>query len=277
MKKMKVIVPEPVTGSGHAADNKPCQDRVIHFSGTLLGSSVTIIGLADGAGSVSHSHIGAERVLDLGKSELTEERLLSSIVRKTKFPRLFSSLSSCRVFGIKTYEQMWPAVANDVVQEMQAELTRQSEQIGVSKKQLATTVILALIIDDFVFALRVGDGALAVQTTDGSIQSAFPPKTNSYINETSFITSRDYQVECAIFRNVESILATTDGCEPFFFNQMTGEPQSARLESFFKVAKNEAAESKIAAWLNSPTLRQITQDDLSLVIATRKTNHDNSD
>ena len=47
-----------VQGNGHFANNIPCQDKVA----SLRKNGVSVIALADGAGSAKLSHYGAEKV-----------------------------------------------------------------------------------------------------------------------------------------------------------------------------------------------------------------------
>lgn len=213
---MHIVSPAPVTGAGHMRDGTPCQDRIVSDSGTVLGHSFTIIGVADGAGSKSYSHYGAETVLKVAVQELSDLRSLSQLVKNIHLPRLF-----CKLFRIKTLEDMWPDFANRLLSQMQESLEQQAGILGVHVDQLSTTCILALVVDDLLFAMRVGDGALAVRSKTGEISSAFPQKLNSYINETSFVTTRNVAPEIFIKHNIDGLLMSTDGVEPFFLiNQM---------------------------------------------------------
>ena len=50
-----------VQGNGHIANNIPCQDKVA----SLSENGVSVIALADGAGSAKLSHFGAEKITRL--------------------------------------------------------------------------------------------------------------------------------------------------------------------------------------------------------------------
>jgi len=266
---IKIVCPPSVTGSGHLADNTPCQDCVMSDSGKVFNKSFAILGVADGAGSKRFSHFGAETVLKEGFRELTNPRLLKRLAIKTQFPLLFSRMQSLRIFGLKTIEDLWEETATRIVEQMKIALNAKSTELEVPVNQLASTCIIALVIDDVLFALRIGDGALAARRSNGKIYSAFPPKENTYVNETTFVTSAKTSPELSVIRDVDGVLVTTDGCEPFFFNESKGEPRSGNIEAFLQVALQPDAYKKISTWLNDPVLRENTHDDISLIVAAR--------
>ena len=259
---MHIVCPPPVTGAGHVSNRSACQDRVASDSGTVLGHSFTILGVADGAGSKQYSHYGAQTVLSTAVQELSNLRFLTELLKSVQRPNFLS-----RLFRIKTADELWPDIASNLVLKMRANLELQAAGLGVAVNQLSTTCIVALMVDDVLLAMRIGDGNLALRRRTGEIAAAFPPKTNAYLNETTFVLS-ETTPEIFFQHGVDGVLLATDGVEPFFFNLMNGEVQKENVDAFLKVTKKADALEQVTAWLNDPALKENTHDDLSLVIAT---------
>ena len=143
---------------------------------------------------------------------------------------------------------------------------------------LATTLTVVIHAADTIAIASIGDGAVIVCNQDDQWTTLCPPQHGEYINETTAITSRraiqTAQIVVASSKTPLNVIAsTTDGLINLSIDSRTYEPH----QPFF---------SQIATWLQehpedthwslilkqllaSPRVRQRTDDDTTLFLATR--------
>lgn len=95
-------------------------------------------------------------------------------------------------------------------------LEKQAAREGYLFEDLACTLLVFVATPNWVAAMQIGDGFIAVRCQQEAYQLLFPPDKGEYINETTFVTSanalRSLRVEVRIGKP-EYIFAATDGLE----------------------------------------------------------------
>ena len=241
-----------VAGTAHRSGI--CQD---HSEGRVLDIStgpVLIAAVADGAGSASHSDQGARAAVTAFLSAAETELAVTPSETITE-------------------EQVrsWVEIARHQVECL-------AEKQGVPLRQMACTFLAAIVGPTSVWCVQIGDGLIVF---DGLVPEryafAFWPDSGEYVNTTRFLTDEDYKTRCRYDRLISHptnhLALLTDGLQmlaldyaaaliyaPFFaplFAAVTGSTDSSVLEA------------NLQGFLNSPRVNDRTDDDKTLLLATR--------
>jgi serine/threonine protein phosphatase PrpC len=162
-----------VQGRSHLTKNTPCQDRTFqlvenHKTGTFYG-----ISLADGAGSCSHSDIGAEVVTN---------RILFFL--KSNFSSLFKKNN----------------IDEKVLVYIEKELKKISKQNNYDLKDLSSTLLFIAIKNDSFIIGHIGDGIIGVLNNENKISVISYPENGEFANSTYFTTSLKYEKRLKILK-----------------------------------------------------------------------------
>jgi hypothetical protein len=153
-------------------------------------------------------------------------------------------------------------------------------EAGLSVREFACTLMIAVVGLDASAFLQVGDGAMVVREEgDDGWSYVFWPQHGEYINSTNFVTSPDASkvMEFARpVRRIESFSCFSDGIESLvlhyatktvhdpFFNAMM-EPVRASTS----IGVDDALSESLVRYLSADRVCNHTDDDKSLVLATR--------
>jgi hypothetical protein len=241
-----------VQGTSHTKNNTPCQD----FSGfrdiTIREKRVTLIALADGAGSAKHSEEGSKFVvtnwLEAAESFLTDT------------PENDEKISKEIAFFIRS------------------NLIEYVEGKAGSLGDYACTLLTAIVFEDRTYFFQVGDGAW-VYRADDSYGCATWPYQGEFAGETIFLTSKSApdHFQVALVEKVDAIAGFTDGLERLALKMATKEASAGFFDSMFERltgGKVEEVEGELRAFLNSERLNERTDDDKTLVLTTKKPGED---
>jgi serine/threonine protein phosphatase PrpC len=154
-----------VRGTSHIKYDVPCQDYCA-YERVIIGSSQSlVIAIADGAGTARLSQVGARAAVE----HLL--RLIPSDLRSI----LDANHNSARNWLADTRHCL-----EDIALQERCELG-----------DLGCTILFAILGDFASFFGQIGDGAWVVQR-DGEYFAATWPSDGEYINETTFLTSRNW-------------------------------------------------------------------------------------
>ena len=240
-------------GSSHVASDAPCQDSCIVHPVLVDGHSALIIAVSDGAGSAS-------------RAEVASGLACGSIVTAA-----MQSLSRAPDGGIEHDEVFhWLQRAVDT-------LRLQSYTDALDLREYACTLLAAVMSEDSALFVQIGDGAIVVSEGAG-YRPVFWPQSGEYANTTTFVTDDELLDRVSIVsvaRRVEEVSVFTDGLQmlalryatreahlPFFaplFTRLRSEPEGEALE----------LKAGLVEWLNSEQVNSRTDDDKTLVLATR--------
>jgi hypothetical protein len=250
------FVGESVMGSAHRLVSLPCQDaNAIRYepgSGTLIAVG------SDGAGSASHSQLGSEivcrEIICLG-----ERYLLSG--------------GQLNVLAIET--------ARDWVAHLQQTLDDAAVLHGVHRRELAATMLVALIGLDCGCFLQIGDGAMVFAVAD-HFEIAFWPQSGEYVNTTMFVTDanafQSLQFK-TISAGIDGISVFTDGLERLvlkFQDKTVHAPFFSRMFQAVDTLPQDQLEAELRLFLNSEAVNARTDDDKTLILACRNVGKTNA-
>lgn len=160
-----------VIGPYHLHRNQPCQDRVMISE----SSGITVLAVADGAGSLAYSEIGAEQAL------VEVEKELSSIADATVDSAVY------------------------LVDSARAHI------LNLNDRELGCTLALALTDGERWSVAGIGDSFAVIHSDDGLSAYSSPP--NEYANITQLLTSDSVDVWSDEGRGFRAAAVCSDGLE----------------------------------------------------------------
>ncbi len=245
-------------GTSHQKQNMPCQD----YGGCKILNDVIVGAVADGAGSAKYSDIGAKLAVKTALGYLTDtEEWLQEAKHIWQLTHKPLSEEEARELFAKTVEEVVTALQEQAIND------------GYSIDDLACTLLVVVATPNWVAAMQIGDGFIAVRCQQEDHQLLFQPDKGEYINETTFVTSAnalEAMRVCVRSGKQEFICAATDGLErvairmsdwtafvPFF------QPLEQYLRETFDPEKED---EYLNRFLNSDRLNARTDDDKTLLL-----------
>jgi hypothetical protein len=251
------IATASVIGTSHTKTGQPCQDSArVRLVNTPSGS-ILVSAVSDGAGSAAHSEIGSRAAVTtatyLIENFLQAGGTIDSIQKETVLSWL---------------AQIQSVIVNFAV------------ECSAPAREFACTLLVAIIGPERAAFFQVGDGAMVVlEAGDEGWSYIFWPQHGEYINSTNFVTSADaaeVMEFASVSRRIESFSSFSDGIESLvlhyatktvhdsFFNAMIVPVQQGQAEGI-----DESLSESLTKYLSSDRVCERTDDDKSLVLATR--------
>lgn len=240
-----------VKGTGHIKTGQPCQDA--HSYASLLGGSL-IGAVADGAGSAKHGKAGAKIAVE------TAVNTLKLIYENRECPQ---------------NQADWRLFFQEALKKSQLAVKTKATAMEVDLRELSTTLIMLIATPKLIAAAQVGDGAVVISKDNGNLHPLTAPQHGEYINETTFLNSPEAlkNLETQLWSGKVSHLAIfSDGLQMLALKMPTGEPHPPFFNPLFHFVSGTSAETDLSnqlkSFLKSPRLRERTDDDLTLLLAT---------
>ena len=253
------LVYDSVQGTSHIAHGMPCQDACRAVIHTVENEQFLIVACGDGAGSAMHSDFGSltacDMVVELCKAQLVSRESFHDITQDTV------------VNWIETIRQ---------------KLQREAERRECTLRDFATTLLIAIVMDDAAFFAQIGDGAIVIRQ-EGQLRCVFWPQSGEYVNVTNFITGDFFRenlqthakldpiTELAIFTDgIERLALRFDALDvhaPFFEPMFRQLQVSSDVETLFAPLRD---------FLGSDAVNRRTDDDKTLILASRVLCNDHS-
>lgn len=234
-----------VQGNGHIDKNIPCQDKVY----SLTDNDVTTIALADGCGSASLSHFGAEFV-----TKFVCERFCKN------FDSIFSNED-----GIN--------VKKNIDNEIKEKLKELAKNKGCEIGDLASTLLFVSVKDNHFILAHIGDGIIGFLKGD-ELKVAQMPKKEGAVNETFFTTSsvalQQMQLIKGELDSISGFVLMSDGTETSLYDKKNEKLADIvkQLMLMCNTHREEVIEKLLQLDFES-TIKQKTTDDCSIVIMYR--------
>jgi hypothetical protein len=246
-----------VIGTSHEKTGGACQDaNDCQICASPAGEKVLVAAVADGAGSAACGGEGAARtchaLIGLIKEQLDSGRTVEQVTRDTV--------------------RCWITTIQNLLEE-------EAKAVSRERRDFACTILGLLVSESCAACLQVGDGVIVLaDSEEHAYGHVFWPDRGEYANTTHFVTEDDaiehLQFESVKRRVVEAALLT-DGLQTIALNYQ----QRTAHEPFFKGlfaplrtaqegCSRELSES-LAAFLASPRVNEKTDDDKTLVLASR--------
>ena len=245
-----------VTGPSHVAAARPCQDRsAIRLTGSDPPAHL-IACVADGAGSAEFGGDGAEiacRVMaDCAELQLNRQPDLAAIEHR---------------HIVEWCEQAREHIRAEVA-------VRDS-----TARQFATTLCAAIVAPRQALFFQIGDGAIVLRR-NGVLGTVFWPQSGEFANSTNFLTADNYRRHLAIHHytgSVEELALLTDGMERMSLNFERRTPHPPFFQPIFQALHQttdmQRLRDEMRQFLLSDPVRVRSNDDKTIIIATRDTDH----
>jgi hypothetical protein len=239
------------TGSSHLKTNLPCQDRL---KCEVFSETTFVATLADGAGSAIQGERGAETAVE------TVIRFISDALkaRRMDFPEILSESF------LKAREMVFST----------------AKEQGIEPRDLATTLLAVIMGPEGGAAFQIGDGVIVVSKGEEEWEYVFWPQRGEFVNTTHFLTDEDamdfMQIE-PLEGAIKDVALMTDGLEMLALDYS----RKSVFEPFFKgifeplhMTEDSTEVSNLTHmledFLSSERVRARTDDDTSLILATRR-------
>lgn len=244
-------------GTSHIETNVPSQDSFLcNVLTEKNGSEVLVAVASDGAGSASNSKEGSELTCSLFMSEIKD----------------FLESGSELQFLTKEFGQQW-------IEYLHNALIPRSQSNDKGIKEFSCTLLAAIVGVECAIFYQIGDGAIVYATVDEPEEYCLVewPQQGEYANTTNFITDNEaggnlkYEM---VSTRIDDIAIFTDGLQtvaldykervayPPFFNSMLSPLRSEKISSNL----NE----ELINFLSSPKINERTNDDKTLILASRR-------
>lgn len=229
-------------GRGHLEAGIPCQDKVR----TYRNGEVTVITLADGAGSARLSHFGAEAVLKCISQELGEH-----------FEEYFE-------------EPDTSVIRSRLISEVRKALEETQNELQCELKDLSSTMLAAAVSGFRYFIAHIGDGVIGY-LSDDEIKVATGPDNGEFANVTFFTTTPSSLTRMRIVRGTDDRIGgfalMSDGTETALYNKRTGDlSQGIKRIMQMTVLCPEKSMRRLLSETFETTVMNLTRDDCSIAI-----------
>ena len=249
------IIRAAVVGTSHTDSNLSCQDDcyadVIRITD---GSDYLVCLVSDGAGSAQEGGKGAELACVTARSSIV------ATLGNLRPPLLDrSSLRS----GLKNIRRA---------------IYETADANALTARDYACTLLGAVVSPNKAIFFQIGDGAIVASS--GYAQGVvFWPESGPYANMTNFVTEEDALAHLLISVTstyIDEVALFTDGIQRLALSFEEHIPHTPFFEPMFNVLRRqnpvecEILDEQLARFLNSPQLNERTDDDKTLVLATRR-------
>lgn len=228
-------------GRGHLMTGVPCQDKVK----TYCDKDVTVIALADGAGSSRLSHFGAERILD----GITRELALRF---EAYYHQDISVNKTCLADCIK------------------ATLDAAQHEYDCELKDLSSTLLAVALSGSKYFVAHIGDGVVGCQKND-ELHTISKPDNGSFANETYFTTSASVisrmRIQKGDDKSLFGFVLMSDGTAASLYNKQSDalSPGIKRMMQMTALCSREALLQLFDSSFRE-AVTSFTQDDCSIAL-----------
>lgn len=251
-----------VVGTSHDLTGTPCQDSSVCRVFTLGdGSEVLVAVASDGAGSAKRAEEGSALACSL-------------LIREME--ALFGAESDGDIADITNeFLASW-------LVSFQREVTIRAGHEELRARDFACTLIIGIIGDQSAVFAQIGDGAIVVPSPEEPDEYCyvFWPQKGEYANETYFATDREAHTRIQydhVPRRIDEVAVFTDGIQNLALHYQTQSAHNPFFRPVFawlRPASEHYAEkftASLAAYLASEKINQATDDDKTLILATRRT------
>jgi hypothetical protein len=246
------LLSESVEGTSHRRAALPCQDRSRAEQIQLENDTVIVLACADGAGSAELSQVGAQIACDRF-FEVAYEALRSGIP--------IAAIDRSITLG-------WYKDVRDCIYS-------EAERRGVPGRNLACTLLTAIVTESNATFAQVGDGTI-VRRVDESYESVFWPQSGDYANVTNFITQDQIETTfefLAVDAVIDEVALLTDGLQRLVLDFAKRSVHQAFFKPFFAALTTAEHADELAVplrtFLDSPNVNERTDDDKTLILASR--------
>jgi hypothetical protein len=236
------LVYASVAGTSHAHSGQPCQD----FCAGHVAGNILIAACSDGAGSAELSHLGSQAAVE----------------------SFMEQAASLETEPTREQIKMWVSAAR-------ARVLDEAAAHETSPRQLACTLLVAIVGENWLAIAQIGDGVIVFDGPDG-YQLAFWPDRGEYANSTRFLTEDDYLAHLRIDISpiqVTELAMLTDGLQMLALDFAQSKVHDRFFSPLFQTVKNgpseETLRESLRSFMDSKRVNERTDDDKTLLLAIR--------
>jgi serine/threonine protein phosphatase PrpC len=243
-------------GQSHLNNDTECQDRLACKTIESDTSEILIAVVADGAGSTSEGQRGAE---------IACESFVGQIAQ-------FLNSGNASVGSLnEDFGKLWIAHFQEKITEIALE---EENEI----REYATTLVGAIVGEKCAVFYQVGDGGAVFSSSGASDSYTFgvEPVDSEYVNMTNFLTDEDAFENlrfAAIEEPIEDLILFSDGIYPVAVDYQGNKPHEPFLMPMIAPLRNgnevNGLNEKLEEFLDSPKLNEKTDDDKTIILASR--------
>lgn len=248
-----------VVGTSHAKTGAPLQDAcAADVVADAEGTEILLAVASDGAGSAAQAQIGARLACDLFIADVKNYLASGGAVRQLS----------------EEFITWWMARFLQAVRQ-------QAEPAQHAVTDYACTFLAAVIGAEYAVYFQLGDGAIVEATRAGNDNYTIVcwPQQGEYANTTNFLTDADAAQKCVVtLQNhvVDEVALFTDGIQNLVLDYRTRAAHAPFFTPLFAWLRprpagfSEELSQSLAVYLNSEKINARTDDDKTLLLASRK-------
>jgi hypothetical protein len=252
-------IAQSLQGPSHSADGSPCQDNHSLRVFGADGNETLVACVADGAGSAKYSDVG---------SAMACAAVLENAAAFFESKQQFDELQLEEVIR-------WCDDARARIRD---------EAIGrdCNLRELATTLVVAIVGARRAFFFQIGDGAIVLGSR-GVYGVVFWPQSGEYANTTNFLTSDEYRQRLdflATAGSMSDVALFSDGLERLALRFDSQTPHTPFFDPLFRTVR--AAEDldilseQLRRFLGTDSVQSRSDDDKTLILASRRNDIDHA-
>ncbi|MGI8467881.1 MAG: PP2C family serine/threonine-protein phosphatase [Pyrinomonadaceae bacterium] len=251
-----------VTGESHLNQNAECQDRFLCRSIETDEGEILIAVVADGAGSTTRGGRGAEIACEFFAEQISE----------------FLKSDAASVGSLnEDFGKLW-------ISFFQAKIAEIADAEKIETREFASTLVGAVVGKTDAVFYQVGDGAAVFSANGkaGSYRFSIAPAESEYVNMTEFLTdetaTENLRFVC-VKETIEDLILFSDGIFAVAVDYQTNQPHEPFLMPMIAPLRNgndgKSLNEKLEKFLASPKLSEKTDDDKTIILASRYGNFKN--
>lgn len=275
------IVREVVPGRPKPPTKLGCQDAfyVMRFE---KPASVLVACCADGAGSAMLGGEGAKLASRrLGKAIEQYVKGGENVRGKARIASTAADASAGETHvGVSGHRIDPPTrqVIERWFESARSSLEAEAAKRDVPLRELSTTLLAAVVTDDWALAAQLGDGAVVfdAEGPERAYEVAVWPQNHEYVNSTDFLTAERWSssLVCVISRRrMREVALLTDGLQSLVLRYADKKPHTPFFRGLFdrlRAASDSASlRPHLKSLLDSPAVKERTDDDVTLILACR--------
>jgi hypothetical protein len=247
-----VVVGASVQGTSHAKISLPCQDAHAY---KVVNDSIIIAAVADGLGTAIYSQAGSQLAAASAVAYL-EQELDKAIPRDA---------------------DTWIQLVRESFLSACARLEHEARKNQAALRDYSTTLILAVLTNDWLVTGHIGDGAAVASLEEGGLVLISLPQNEEYVNVTFPLTMPD-MVNVAEFKacpaKVKALALMSDGMQRVSIRTADNTPHQPFFEPLFRqlpgVKDMHKASQNLAEFMASERICSHTDDDKTLILIGRQ-------
>jgi hypothetical protein len=246
------------TGVSHLKAGGSCQDVVRIQTMDSPEGQCLVFCCSDGAGSALYGFDGAslvcEKFMELAHDYCSQcDSLLSGL---------------CRKLG-----RRW-------IESIRTELVDKAQMAKLPHQEFSCTLLAGIMSSQRSAFFQIGDGAIVIDEGE-FLRVVFWPQTGEYVNSTNFVTDEDSSslLEFDLFCRINELAVFTDGLERLLLRWDLRQAHEPALRPMLNQLASTPFEGirdlelSMGLFLKSEAIASRTEDDTSLILATRSFDH----